>query len=81
MILKPGGFVHVKTDSDILFEYTEEQIQTFQYPSEIVSWDIYQDLEKLKSQEERQILQIKTHYEKLFTAKGSVIKYAKFRIS
>lgn len=80
-ILKPGGYVHVKTDSDVLFEYTEEQIHTFNYPSEIISWDIYQDLKKLKSEEEREILQIKTHYEKLFTAKGSIIKYAKFRIS
>ena len=26
-ILKPGGIIHVKTDSDVLFEYTEEQIK------------------------------------------------------
>jgi len=26
-ILKPGGIVHMKTDSDLLFEYTEEQIK------------------------------------------------------
>jgi len=80
-ILKSGGFVHVKTDSDILFEFTEEQIQTYEYPSEIVSWNIYDDLEKLKSDEETEILKIKTHYEKLFSAKGSIIKYAKFKIS
>jgi len=29
----------------------------------------------------REIFHIKTHYEKLFTAKGSVIKYCKFRIN
>jgi tRNA (guanine-N7-)-methyltransferase len=80
-MLKSGGFVHVKTDSDILFEFTEEQIQTYEYPSEIVSWNIYDDLEKLKSDEEKEILKIKTHYEKLFSAKGSIIKYAKFKIS
>ena len=80
-ILKLGGVVHLKTDSDILFEFTEQEIKTNNYPSEIVSWDIYQDLDNLQTEEEKQILQIKTHYEKLFSAKGSKIKYAKFKIS
>ncbi len=79
-ILKPGGFIHVKTDSDLLFEFTEEEIHKHNYPFEILSWDIYKDLNHLKTEEEREILQIKTHYEKLFSAKGSVIKYAKFQI-
>jgi hypothetical protein len=51
------------------------------YPREIVSWNIYNDLEKLKSDDDKEILQIRTHYEKLFSAKGSTIKYAKFKIS
>jgi tRNA (guanine-N7-)-methyltransferase len=80
-ILKPGGFVHLKTDSDILFEYTEQEIDMNNYPREIVSWNIYNDLEKLKSDDDKEILQIRTHYEKLFSAKGSTIKYAKFKIS
>ena len=80
-ILKLGGVVHLKTDSDILFEFTEQEIITNNYSSEIVSWDIYQDLDNLQTEEEKQILQIKTHYEKLFSAKGSTIKYAKFKIS
>jgi tRNA (guanine-N7-)-methyltransferase len=79
-ILKAGGIVHLKTDSDILFEFTEEEILTNKYPHELISWNIYQDLDKLSTDEEKEILQIKTHYETLFTAKGSVIKYAKFRI-
>jgi hypothetical protein len=60
--------------------FTEEEILTNKYPHELISWNIYQDLDKLSTDEEKEILQIKTHYEKLFTAKGSVIKYAKFRI-
>jgi tRNA (guanine-N7-)-methyltransferase len=80
-ILKPGGFVHLKTDSDILFEFSEQEILKNNYPAEVISWNIYQDLDKLKTDFEREIIQIKTHYEKLFTAKGSIIKYAKFRIS
>ena len=79
-ILKTGGFIHLKTDSSILFEYSEEQIKEYKYPHEIISWNIYMDLHLLGSDEERETLQIRTHYEKLFTAKGSIIKYAKFRI-
>jgi tRNA (guanine-N7-)-methyltransferase len=80
-ILKLGGVVHLKTDSDILFEFTEEEILNNNYPAELISWNIYQDLDKLSTLEEKEILQIKTHYEKLFSAMGSTIKYAKFRIS
>jgi tRNA (guanine-N7-)-methyltransferase len=80
-ILKSGGVVHLKTDSDILFEFTEEEILKNNYPAELISWNIYQDLDKVSTLEEKEILKIKTHYEKLFSAKGSTIKYAKFRIS
>ena len=80
-ILKLGGVVHLKTDSDILFEFTEQEIITNNYSSEIVSWDIYQDLDNLQTDDDKEILQIRTHYEKLFSAKGSTIKYAKFKIS
>ena len=30
-ILKPGGIIHMKTDSDLLFQYTEEQIKLQNY--------------------------------------------------
>jgi len=80
-ILKDGGIVHLKTDSSILFEFSERQIKENNYPHELISWDIYKDLNQLATEEEKEILQIRTHYETLFTAKGSVIKYAKFKIS
>jgi len=79
-ILKDGGVIHLKTDSSILFEFSEKQIKENNYPHELISWDIYNDLNQLATEEEKEILQIRTHYEKLFTAKGSVIKYAKFKI-
>jgi len=79
-ILKDGGIIHLKTDSSILFEFSEKQIKENNYPHELISWNIYKDLNQLATEDEKEILQIRTHYEKLFTAKGSVIKYAKFRI-
>jgi tRNA (guanine-N7-)-methyltransferase len=79
-ILKPGGIVHMKTDSDILFEYTEEQIKEHGYECLELTWDLYGSLPEKIDPQTREIFHIKTHYEQLFTAKGSVIKYCKFKI-
>ena len=80
-IVKPGGIIHMKTDSDLLFEYTEEQIKVNNYECLELTWDLYGELPEKIDPVTREIFHIKTHYEKLFTAKGSVIKYCKFKIS
>ena len=79
-ILKKGGIVHLKTDSDILFESTEEEIKEHGYECLELTWDLYASLED-KTEIEREIFSSKTHYEQHFTAKGSVIKYCKFRVA
>jgi len=80
-VLKPDGIVHLKTDSDILFESTEEQIAEYNYKCENTTWDLYapEYWDKL-SEEEQSILGIKTVYEKMFTEKGSVIKYCQIQL-
>jgi len=80
-ILKPGGIVHLKTDSDILFESTEEEIKEHGYDCLELTWDLYGTLGENLDPKTREILHIKTHYEQLFTAKGATIKYCKFRIN
>lgn len=80
-ILKPGGLIHLKTDSDVLFESTEEQIHEHSYQVVELTWDLYHSIPEDLDPTIREILHIKTHYEQLFTAKGSVIKYCSFRIS
>lgn len=80
-ILKPGGIIHMKTDSDLLFQYTEEQIKLQNYELLELTWDLYGELPENIDKMTRDIFHIKTHYEKLFTAKGSVIKYCKFKVS
>ncbi len=79
-ILKPDGLIHLKTDSDILFESTEEQIAEHNYKCDNTTWDLYASeyWDKL-TEEEQSILSIKTVYEKMFTAKGSVIKYCQIK--
>ena len=71
----------MKTDSDLLFEYTEEQIASQKYEKLELTWDLYNELPENIDPVTREIFDIKTHYEKLFTSKGSVIKYCKFKIS
>ncbi len=79
-IMKPKGLVHMKTDSDLLFEYTDEQIRAHNYELEEIRWDLYGELPENLDQQTKEILHIKTHYEQLFTKRGSTIKYCKFRI-
>ena len=79
-ILKPGGIVHMKTDSDLLFEYTENEIKSQPYKCLELTWDLYGELQDKIDPVTKGVMHIKTHYETLFTNKGSVIKYCKFRI-
>jgi tRNA (guanine-N7-)-methyltransferase len=78
--LKPGGPVHLKTDSDLLFESTLEQIAEHGYECLESTWDLYGELPENIDPLTREIFHIKTHYEKLFTSRGAVIKYCRFRI-
>lgn len=70
----------MKTDSDLLFEFTEEEIKS-NYKLIELTWDLYNELPENLDQVTKDIFHIKTHYEKLFTNKGSIIKYCKFKIS
>ncbi|NRA12194.1 MAG: tRNA (guanosine(46)-N7)-methyltransferase TrmB [Crocinitomicaceae bacterium] len=79
-ILKKGGIVHMKTDSDLLFEYTEGQIKEHKYDCLELTWDLYGELPENIDPLTREIFHIKTHYEVLFTDRGATIKYTKFKI-
>lgn len=79
--LKPGGLVHMKTDNDLLFEFTMEQIEEHGYPIVDYRPDLYVTLETETNPAQREIFSIKTHYEQLFHAKGHVIKYVSFKIN
>lgn len=75
-ILKPDGTVHLKTDSDILFESTEEQIAVHNYKCNNSTWDLYgADYWNTLTNEQKSVLSIKTNYEQIFSDKGFKIKY------
>lgn len=78
--LKPGGLIHLKTDNDLLFESTLEEIATHGYTLLEKTWDLYGEMPESLDADTRDILMIRTHYEQLFSAKGFKIKYCRFKV-
>lgn len=78
--LKKNGKIHMKTDSDLLFEFTEDEIELHQYNCHELTWDLYGKYHDQLSEHQKKLFEIRTHYEKLFSSKGSVIKYCCFSL-
>ena len=74
-ILKQNGVVHLKTDSAELYEFTLDVIAE----NNLKLLDSTNDLYSGSDSDREEVKSIKTHYEKLFTAKGKKITYLKFR--
>lgn len=73
-LLRPGGFVRLKTDNTSLYEYTLEELRG---RSDISDLEYTSDLYSSVLQNE--CFDIKTRYEQEFTEKGEKIKYLRFR--
>ncbi len=78
-ILRPDALIHLKTDSDTLYEFTLQQISEYGYKLHEKSEDIYADLSRFDD-DLQEILQIKTYYEKKFLKEGKSINYCRFSI-
>lgn len=77
--LKPGGIIHLKTDSEFLHGYTLGFLQGAGYEIITAHHDIYGALEYDPGT--LHLRDIKTYYEELFSSKGKTITYIKFRIN
>lgn len=77
-VLKPGGIVHLKTDSPLLYAYTLEQIAEHKLPIHEQSANVYSDLVQRVSPEEQAVLNIRTYYEQMWLAEGRTIHYVRF---
>lgn len=73
-ILRPGGLIHLKTDSDPLFDFTLDVIHS----AGLKIVNLYRDLYAEKPADER--LYILTHYEKMHLANELTIKYVSFML-
>lgn len=74
-VLKPNGLVRFKTDDDGLFNYTLELFESLGIKPLLIDKDVHNSLTI-----DPQIKNIRTHYEKLFSAKGRTIKYLEFNL-
>ncbi|MCB0429414.1 MAG: tRNA (guanosine(46)-N7)-methyltransferase TrmB [Flavobacteriales bacterium] len=75
-ILRPGGRIHLKTDSAELFAYTMEVLEHLRIRPEIVCEDVHGSLDEIPDM----VRSIRTHYEQLFLAKGKNIHYLRFSL-
>lgn len=80
--LKPGGIVHLKTDSQELHEYTLEVIREQGLELLCSTEDLYgmsaEQCTGLLSRAE--LREVQTHYEKIFLKEGKTITYLAFRL-
>ena len=76
-ILKPRGVIHLKTDNDMLFEYTMEVIRNGDHDLLYQTGDLYGVAD---DPEVVDVLPVQTHYEKIWLEQGLKIKYLKFRL-
>jgi len=78
--LKPGGVINLKTDNAFFYTYTLEQIAAHGYKLEEATEAVYGDFLKTQEPKLQAALQIRTHYERLFSAKGHAIHYLRFKL-
>jgi tRNA (guanine-N7-)-methyltransferase len=75
-ILKPDGFVNLKTDNEPFYQYTKEVIAENKLTLIDSTNDLYGDTVK----REEALTTIKTYYEKKFSDLGFKICYLKFKL-
>lgn len=77
--LVDGGVIHLKTDSNFLFTYTNCMVEENHLPVLEKTIDLYNDsnLTSVTSH----LLAIQTYYEQMWIARGLNIKYLKFQLS
>lgn len=78
--LKPDGIVHLKTDSNFLYTYTDYVVKENHLPVLFQTADLYHTLEAESDPAVHEILSIHTYYEQMWIDRGLSIKYLKFSL-
>lgn len=73
-ILRPGSFIHLKTDNDGLFAYTMETVRGKGMNIRVQTDDVY------RSDHQNEVLSIKTYYEQKYLTDGKNINYLKWEV-
>lgn len=74
-VLKPGGLIHLKTDSPILYQFTLDTIREQGCILKENIFDIYQN------EQTNELLNIQTFYEKKHLEEGKTIYYIAFQLN
>ena len=78
-IVRPGGCIHLKTDSPFLYTYTTEMLRLNPYPVNCATEDLYgTDTDGNEAFNDAKALQ--THYEKQWLDRGMRIKYIEWQL-
>jgi tRNA (guanine-N7-)-methyltransferase len=80
-LLKKEGIIHVKTDSVLLYESTLETIQEGNHHLMLETDDLYGAGWKKFTEEDKEILSIKTFYEQKWLSEGKSIHYIRFALN
>ncbi|MDB4534275.1 tRNA (guanosine(46)-N7)-methyltransferase TrmB [Vicingaceae bacterium] len=78
--LKPGGIIHLKTDHEGFFRYTLEEVERCKFKLLESTFSLYDEMAEDLDPKTQEILNIKTFYENLFSAKGHSIHYCRFQL-
>ncbi len=76
-VLKPGGIIHLKTDNDMFYNYTLDVISEGGHHLIYKNCDLYSNS---GDPEVKDVIDVQTHYEKIWLEQGLTIKYLRFRL-
>src|SRR5690606_14992955 len=74
-IVRPGAFIHLKTDNDSLYDYTQGVLTQMGFQPDAYTTDLY------KSSLLSDVLSIRTYYEKKYLDTGKNINYLRWTFS
>lgn len=79
-ILKPGSLIHVKSDSPLLYALSKENYEEANYQINYDSADVYGELIQQVPEDLRELLEVKTFYERMWLEEGRKIHYLQIQI-
>ena len=74
--MQDGGLIHLKTDSNFLFTYTEEMLKVNHIPTEVCTRSLYKE----DGEDTKEARSFQTYYEGMWRARGIDIKYLRFHL-
>ena len=72
--MKNDSYINLKTDSDLLYDFTLDVVKEAGYPIVYNYTDLY------ANDDELEVKNIRTYYESMWLKQGLTIKYFKFKV-